>query len=92
MKAASTTTTTPKKATKTAASTTTKTPKKATKKSWDTKPTISWENSRGQVLCRTGKRGAGETTSFKFVKARAKAEACLKGMMADYTRHGLGLQ
>ena len=41
--------------------------KKATEsKGWPNRPTIGWETSRGQVMCRTGRGGPGSSQKFAF--------------------------
>ncbi len=67
--------------------------KEKTKKSlaeWPKKPFLSWERSRNQVMCRTGKRGAGSSLAIKFKeagsakKAWKKAETWLEKTMKEY--------
>ena len=63
-----------------------------TKKSleWPKKPLITWENSREQVMCRTGKGGPGSSLAIRFKeaggakKAWTRAEKWLEKTMKEY--------
>ena len=68
-----------------------KTPKKADRKC--TKPSISWETSRNQVMCRSGFSGPGSTHKITFKeaggakKAYALAQKWLEKAMKVYEAH-----
>jgi hypothetical protein len=70
-----------------------KKPTRSTKRDvevWPNPPSVSWEKSRLQVMCRTGKAGPGTTMRITFAeagsakKAWAKGQAWLKTMKAKY--------
>ena len=60
---------------------------------WPTPPSIGWEKSRFQVMCRSGKGGPGSSHAILFEGnggpkgARAKAEDWLREKMAQYKKH-----
>ena len=45
------------------------------KKAWLKAPTISWEKSRGQVMCRSGQGGPGSSVRFAFAEHGGEAKA-----------------
>jgi len=61
---------------------------------WKTKPKMSMERTRGQVMCRTGKVGRGSTHAIPFKGnggekgALAKAEKWLANACREYMRAG----
>ena len=84
---------TPIKAAKTAVKTA-KTPTKAADVVWKHKPIIGFEKSRKQVMCRSGKCGAGSTYAIKFAGnggekvAWKKAEEWLAAAREEYKKAG----
>ncbi len=57
-----------------------------------TQPTISWERTRMQIMCRTGSGGAGSSHAIKFTKGKkAEAEAWAKAekwLQQERKNHG----
>ena len=62
----------------------------ATAAAWQRKPSVSWETSRNQVMCRTGQAGKGHTHRITFAEAGsskkvwALGEKWLKINTAEY--------
>ena len=61
------------------------------KDAWPRKPSIGWETSRNQVMCRTGKGGKGSSFRIQFSeagsakKAWRRAQAWLEKTMKEYS-------
>jgi hypothetical protein len=52
-----------------------KTPKAVVKATWPRRPTIGWETSRSQVMCRTGRGGLGSSYKITFAEAGSAKKA-----------------
>ena len=68
----------------------TDTPTKDELAAWPRRPRIGWERSRDQVMCRSGKSGAGSTKKITFQEAGGEkkawrlAEKWLEEVMKEY--------
>ena len=51
----------------------------ATAAAWQRKPSVSWETSRNQVMCRTGQAGKGHTHRITFAEAGSSKKAWALG-------------